>query len=221
MNKTQSFATFLIVLGLIASGPASANFLNNPGFEAGAGADADDWGEIVGGPSGTVERSSAMPDTGSFSAYLTVDHVNNPPAGGAYFIEQNQGANTIPDNTVDYDLSFRAKVDSSNFEGIDMFAQIQWLDQDGSDGGGFKGETLTSLIGLGISTSYQQFNLNDLDVSDGADSFLVRFQLSAGAVDNIQNGLYIDNVSLTPVPEPASMALVGLGCLAVVARRRR
>ena len=214
----------LVLAALVAvatfSSHASANILSNPGFESGTGSDADDWGEIVGGPSGTVERSSVMPNTGSFHAYMTVDHVNNPVAGGAYFIEQNLGANNI-DNSKNYNLSFFAKVDSTDFTGVNMFSQIQWLDQDGSDGGGVKGELLTALPPLGLNTTYQQFNLSDLDVPDGADSFLLRFQLAAGAVDQIQNGFYVDDAVLSQVPEPASLGLLLMGGFLTLSRRRR
>ncbi|MCA9276458.1 MAG: PEP-CTERM sorting domain-containing protein [Phycisphaerales bacterium] len=210
--------TAIALLAAVAT-TASANIVLNAGFEAGSGADAADWAEILGGPSGTVGRSMAMPNSGSYSAYMSFDHINNPAAGGAYFIEQNQPVGSIT-ALESYDLSFFAKVDSTNFVGMDTFVQILWLDQDGSNGGGVRGEQLTSLIGLGITDSFQQFSLNGLVAAEGADSFLLRFQLSAGAVTDIANGLYVDDVSLTQVPAPASAALLGLGGLVATRRRR-
>lgn len=206
-------ATFL-------AGSASGNIILNPGFELGTGADAADWGELS-GPSGTVARSTTSPHSGDHHMYLAFDHINNPAAGAAYFVEQNQGANTV-DNADNYDLSFYAKTDTTDFTGLNIFFQILWLDQDGSDGGGVKGESLTHLTGLGINTSYQQFGLSDMDVPDGADSFLVRIQLSAGAVADIAQGLYVDDVVLEKViPEPASLGLLAMGALTMFARRRR
>ncbi len=210
---------FALSAATLLTGAASANVLQNAGFEAGTGADAADWAEIVGGPSGSVGRSSLMPNTGAFSAYMQFDHINNPTAGGAYFIEQVQPVGSI-DPSLNYDLSFFAKMDSMDFTGMDAFVQILWLDQDASNGGGVQGEMLTSLVGLGIGTEYQQFSFDGMDVPDGADSFLLRFQLSAGAVDNIANGLYIDDASLTAVPAPASAALLALGALTGARRRR-
>jgi MYXO-CTERM domain-containing protein len=212
----QNITKIALLAVAAISASASANIVLNAGFEAGSGADAADWAEILGGPSGTVGRSLAMPNSGDYSAYMSFDHINNPAAGGAYFIEQNQPVGSI-DGGADYNLSFYAKTDTTDFVGMDTFVQILWLDQDGSNGGGVQGETLTSLIGLGINDSYQQFSL-DLTAAAGADSFLLRFQLSAGAVDNIANGVYVDDVALTPAP--GAMALLGLGGLAAARRRR-
>jgi len=213
-TKTTIAIAACSLFGIAAS--ASANIVLNAGFEAGSGADAADWAEILGGPSGFVGRSTANPNSGSASAYMSFDHINNPAAGGAYFIEQNQPVGSITGGS-EYSLSFSAMVDSTDFVGMDTFVQILWLDQDGSNGGGVQGETLTSLVGLGINDSYQQFSL-DLTAAAGADSFLLRFQLSAGAVDNIANGVYVDDVALTPTP--ASAALLGLGGLVATRRRR-
>jgi MYXO-CTERM domain-containing protein len=213
MNTKTTIALIIAASATVAS---AGNIVLNAGYEAGSGADAADWAEIIGGPSGTVGRSTANPFSGDYSAYMSFDHINNPAAGGAYFIEQNQPVGSVTAGT-DYTLSFYAAVDSTDFVGMDTFVQILWLDQDGSDGGGVRGETLTSLIGLGINDSYQQFSL-DLTAAAGADSFLLRFQLSAGAVSGIANGVYVDDVALTPAP--GALALVGLGGLAATRRRR-
>ncbi len=216
---------FLVVFSAAAlvafAGNASANIILNPGFEAGTGTDAADWTES-GGPAGSAVRSSADPSSGAFAAHMSFDHVANPPAAGGYSVSQNQGANVI-DNTVNFDLKFDAKLDSSDVTGMNAFYQILWLDQDGSHGGGVKGETLTSLLGLGISTSYQTFSVSDIDVPDGADSFELRFQIASGPIPEIANGLWIDNVSLAAigvVPEPASLGLLMVGGLLALARRR-
>ncbi len=211
----------LVACGVAAllAGSASGNILLNPGFELGSGADAADWLELT-GASGSVERSTVSPHSGDYHMYLSFDHFLNPPAGAAYFIEQNQGANTI-DNADNFNVSFYAKTDTMDFTGLNMFFQVLWLDQDGSDGGGVKGESLTYLIPLGINTTYQQFGLSDMDAPDGSDSFLLRIQLSAGAVADIAQGLYVDDVVFEKViPEPGTFGLLGMGVLAMFTRRR-
>lgn len=196
-----------VLLASISVGVSSANIILNPSFESGTGTDATDWLE-AGGPSGSTSRSELMPNTGGFSVHMQANHFINPAAPTPYSVEQTQPVGSI-DNGLNYDLSFFAKVDSLDFNGFDMFYQILWLDQDASDGGGVRGETLTSLITAGINTSYQLFRLSDIDVPDGADSFQLRFQLSPGAVEDIANGLYIDDVVLktTSAPQPGDFDL--------------
>ena len=82
----------------------------------------------------------------------------------------------------------------------------------------------TQLVPLGIDTNYQQFTVNNIDVPDDADPFLLRFQISAGAVDNIANNFYVDDVSLSQVgaiPEPTTLGLFAMGAVGFVLRRRR
>lgn len=203
----------------LLAGPASANILLNPDFEIGSGTDAADWLLVV-GAAGTTQRVATMPQSGVSHIYMQFDHFTNPAAPTPYAVEQNPGVGTI-DNSLNYDLSFYAKVDSTDFTGTDIFYQILWLDQDASHGGGVKGETLTQLIPAGINTNYQQFGISDMDVPDGADSYLLRFQLSPGAVDDIANGLYIDNTSLAIVPEPGTLALAGTGLILLRLPRRQ
>ncbi|NNC90488.1 MAG: PEP-CTERM sorting domain-containing protein [Akkermansiaceae bacterium] len=223
VTKRRFFAPALataVVSFAFAETGSAANILLNPGFELGTGSDATDWTEFDSPPAGSTMRSSLSPNSGGFHMYMQVDNLNNPPQGVALFAEQNQGANTV-DNTLNYNLSFFAKTDTTDFTGVNIFYQILWLDQDGSDGGGVKGETLTSLLGEGINTSYQQFGVTDQDIPDGADSFLLRFQLSAGAIPDIVQGAYFDDVVLEIVPEPASLSLLALGGLVLFGRRRR
>lgn len=172
---------------------ATANVIINPSFEAGAGEVAAWWTNVA-GPFGSTGRSGSMPNTDNFSGYLQADHIGNPGAPTPYSLEQLQPAGTI-DNTLNYNFSFSAKVDSNDFTGFDMGYQILWLDGVGA----VQGETFNSLISAGINTSYQTFGLNDLDVPDGANSFHLRFQLLPGAVADVANGLYIDDVVLEPI----------------------
>ena len=211
----------LVACGVAAllAGSASGNIVLNPGFELGSGVDAADWAELT-GPHRQRRTQHRLATQRRLPHVPVVRSYQQSPGRSAYFIEQNLGANTI-DNADNYDLSFYAKTDTTDYTGLDLFFQVLWLDQDGSDGGGVKGESLTHLIPLGINTTYQQFGLSDMDAPDGADSYLLRIQLSAGAVPDIAQGLYVDDVVFEKViPEPATLGLLAMGALAMTTRRR-
>ena len=55
----------------------------------------------------------------------------------------------------------------------------------------------------------------------GQDLFIAFGTGTAGADNGDNNFATVDNVNLTAVPEPTSTALLGLGGLALILRRRK
>ncbi len=224
--STLGKSTILVFVVSLLSSPVLADAIVNGGFEAGTGADVSDWIENA-GSNGTAGRSMLGPNSGSWSAYMEFDNTATAVAAN-YHVRQVQPVGSIDPNS-NYDLRFWAKADSADFTGVNMFVNLQFLDQDGSDGGGVKLQLLKSMItdsaalGATIGTAYQEFSLLNIDVPDTADSFQISFELAAGAVQGIMNGLHVDDASLSPVaiPEPASFALVGLGAVGLLSRRTR
>ncbi len=67
---------------------------------------------------------------------------------------------------------------------------------------------------------YSNFEAANHPLGVPVQSFMYR--LSGGAVPGVDGGgLYIDDVSVALVPEPATMALMGLGGVCMLARRRK
>lgn len=223
MKRTALFSLLTCLTFLCGNAPADV--ITNGGFELGTGTDADNWTEIATAANGSVIRDVSESFEGSASAYMSFDNAGSA-TGANYLIQQVGAVGTINDS-LNYDLVFSARADSTDFTGIQFFVQLQFLDQDGSDGGGVKGDTLLSMItdgatlGNTITTSYQTFSLLDIDAPDGADSYQISFQLPAGAIADISNGLHVDAVSLTAVPEPSTTLVAGFALLGCVIRRRR
>ena len=73
----------------------------------------------------------------------------------------------------------------------------------------------------GSNRSYTAFNLSGL-VPAGADTARVVYAIQSFSTNPLGNGnVFVDDMSFTVVPEPSSMALLGLGGLALVASRRK
>jgi hypothetical protein len=78
-------------------------------------------------------------------------------------------------------------------------------------------------MAINLTANTRLVTYNGQQVSNGTWTDGTGGTLNVGAVDlfgNTTSGNFVDNVSLQPVPEPMSMAVLGLGCLALLRRRR-
>ncbi len=200
---------------LPASALATINV--NPGFELGTAGDADNWTKIYfGGGTGTiVERISTEPATGSYHMML---HLAGTEASGSHAEVQNVSPvdSVIPGNL--YDLSFSAKRVGDLGVSVVPFYRIQWLDSDGSNGGGVKGMSPLVNFGGTLTESYQTITATDLEAPVDSDAAMIQIWLDGGAMVGAAATVYLDDVALTP--EPASMSLLLVGAVLAVRRRR-
>ncbi|WP_227021327.1 PEP-CTERM sorting domain-containing protein [Oceaniferula marina] len=92
-------------------------------------------------------------------------------------------------------------------------------------------ELLVELIGTGANTGNDITVGTFVDTTDGTIQFVSsNFTATVGGEYQIQlssanspdgNHVFVDNIGLTAVPEPSSAALLGLGGLALILRRRK
>ena len=214
MTRYSKFLTAVAAVGTVAflAGAASANMLTNPGFETG---DFTGWSTYG---SWYVSNNSNDVHSGTYAAVhsLTVSAgTTSTTYSGLY---QN-----ITDTTA-AGQAFNASVwiSTAATNGYsEAYLQVQF----GNQSGGVLAQYDTTPITL--DQAYTQVSLNNIVAPAGTLGMQIQ-----GVVEGIggltapsSNTGYtrFDDFSLTPVPEPASLALmvVGIAGLALVSRRRR
>ncbi|MEQ8770522.1 MAG: hypothetical protein RIB60_08440 [Phycisphaerales bacterium] len=215
MNKLLAIAA-AASFGVASS--ASANVVVNGGFELGTGTDSDNWTEFGGGAAGTLsERSSVAPLAGNFSHIITAvgDATVGASAGINYNSISDGGLASLAENTT-VTLTFDAETNLG--PGGVAFYALRVLDSSGA----IVADTGLQGFGTGSITS-ATLNVPSFGAapSDAYAAF-VEIVVNAGAFDGSTASAKIDNVVVTGtlVPTPASAALLGLGGLAAVRRRR-
>lgn len=208
---------FAAACGAFFAGPAYASINLNGGFEIGTGADAANWGEFYsgGGPLTVAARDNTNPASGSWAMLLKL---GGTEASGSHAEAQS----LTPTNSIIpggfYDFSFQAKRVGPVGVSVVSFYRVQWLDSDGSHGGGVKGTTPQVQFQGSLTESYQTYAQLNQVAPAGADAALIQIWTDGGAMLNASMNLYIDNVVLTP--EPASLSLLAAGAALVLRRRR-
>jgi hypothetical protein len=156
---------------------------------------------------------------------------NNFSGVGAQYQHKVTAGNTST-NLNDYTISFDAKADGGS-----VLLNIQtWLGQNFA--GGQTGTISTAPAAgfgddLSLSSTYTHYSLNLGDASifhtstgplnPAGGTYQVTFQFNGSGTAPFTQTLDVDNVTLSMVPEPASLVLLGLAvpAIALAARRRR
>jgi hypothetical protein len=194
----------------------------NGGFEEGVGINAEFWAENIANPgegaNTLLERVNTAPFAGSFHMLLQVDGGSTRP--GNLLLQSDQFA--IEPET-EYVFSFFARRDGAAGPGLFAAYEIQFLDSDGSNGGGVKGTVGPTNFYNTLGETYQEIRLSIMTpfASTGADAAFIRFQFAGGAFAESDGRLLIDEVYFLSIPEPTSTSLLALVGIGVLTRRTR
>jgi len=207
MNRTQkiSIAAFVAAAATcVATSAAGTELTVNGGFET---EDTSGWQYF---PTGT---STFNITTDANSGLFAAELFNNSIASGAVVKQANIGMGVV--NAGDLvTISFAAK-GSGAAGGVafaEFFSEI--------DGGGVSSSVLLGGAPLALTDTYQTFNFTTVAGSDVSGGVTLQFASVTGADQGSVMVLFIDDVSVTVIPAPASAAMLGLGGMVAMRRRR-
>lgn len=202
--NTINTALTITLAALTSYTMAGIELTNNGDFELGT---VDGWTSFPTPNSTFAATGDAF--SGSFAGEL----YNPDEAAGAVIKQANMGVGTVTAGQ-EVTISFWAK-GAAGVGGVsfaEFFSEI--------DGGGVSSSVLLggSPLFVGADWSFYSFTTNaGPDVSGGVT---LQFAAITGAVTGSTMQLFVDDVSVSVVPAPGSVALLGLGGLVATRRRR-
>lgn len=192
---------------LIGNSVFAGNLILNPGFETG---NTTDW--LVLGANGSTAYVNVQSGANGPSAPGTYDaYMYNVIPAANLALQQSTALGDASPGLVNYSLDL--KVDSSLVGGV-VFIHFWDINSTGGvidQGPGLKGPYFNS--------TWQTYT-GSWTAPAGVDHFEIEIDCTTGAGSGSTEAIEVDNVSLTQVPEPASLSLVALSLLGVWTVRR-
>jgi len=211
-------ALTLVAMIAVFANTASANLLSNASFESVieyGDPDLPNWFAFFGaGSSGTLSTvdggysGTIMPSDGAH--HLSIS--NDGTASGFSGVLQRAAVTA----GVDYVFSFDAKSNSGASFPLGAEYRIEWLDA----GSGVIGATPNVPIGGALTDSYQNFDLT-ATAPAGAVRAVPVIAVETFSASGTPGNLFVDNSSLTAIPEPGTLVLAGISLIGMLGARRR
>ena len=201
----------LAVFMLIASQATAQNLVDNPSFEdptVSTGSANDVWFRFGSGANGTSSESTVMPRTGS--RHIALQLVGPNQFAGVF---QNLNMTINPGQIVNF-TGFARNATGAAFNATQEI-KLEWQ--------GTPNPPQNRLDDLTLGSTYEMFSHTGVAPA-GTTGLVVTYALSSfGAGQSGDSLVHLDDITVTIVPEPATVGLVGLGSLGLVAfaRRRR
>lgn len=203
MERTHKFLGLLAGTALIATTAttATAQLEVNGDFEAG---DTSGWQYFPTGNSTFTVTGDAA--SGAFAGELV-----NLASGSAAVIKQaNLGIGSVnPGDPITISFDAKGTFANGGVSFAEFFTEL--------DGGGTSSSQILTGAPLALTEQYQNFTFNVFAGPITSGGITLQLTATTGANIGSTAQLFIDNVTVTP--EPATAAMLGLGCLAMLRRR--
>lgn len=203
----MSNRSIIVSVAIAALAPAAGaqELTVNGGFEAG---DTSGWQSFP------TANSTFLLTNDSNSGLFAAELFNNDLASAGVIKQANIGMGLVQPGD-EIQISFAAK-GIGTVGGVlfaEMFSEI--------DGGGVSNSVILGGAPLAINnTGYTVFNFTYIAGPDVSGGITFQFAAVTGGAPGSTIVAFVDDVSVFRVPAPASAALLGLGGLAAVRRRR-
>jgi hypothetical protein len=199
----------LSVLALIASQATAQNLVDNPSFESPTvdmGSANDVWFRFGSGPGGVSSESTAMPRTGS-------RHIALQMAGANQFagVFQNLNMTVNPGDSVTF-TGWAKNASGAPFNATQEI-KLEWQ--------GTPNPPQNRMDDLTLGSDYEMFTHSGVAPA-GTTGLVVTYAISSfGAGQTGESSVFLDDITVTIVPEPASATLFGISLLGLIGLRRR
>lgn len=201
MSKTL---TALAIAATASTGLAGIELANNGGFEAG---DTSGWESFPTANSTFAATSDA--NSGNFGGAV----VNTDPAAGAVVKQANLGVGQINiGDTVTVSFALKGEGTAGGVAFAEFFTEL--------DGGGTSTNQFLGDAPFSLTSDWTTYSYDIVVGGDASGGVTLQFAAVTGGATGSSISLFIDDVSITIVPAPAGAALLGMGGLVAVRRRR-
>lgn len=204
MSTVHSILVSSISVLAIAATVNAAELTTNGGFELG---DTSGWLSFP------TAGSTFNISTDTAGSMFAAEIFNNTATSAAVVKQANIGVGVVnPGDMILITFAAKGSFANGGVAFAELFSEIA--------GGGVSNSWLLGNAPLALTDSYKTFNFLVAAGTDVSGGITLQFASVTGADAGSVAVLFIDNVSVTVVPAPASGALLGLVGLVATRRRR-